>query len=205
MIPLAFALEECPRYANLKDIPCRIQSSYTPSEGCIGQNITIYNSSGVNVQNMTWGSLLPSCNATFNITELGTFSYNSTVENGIINIQGEEEEMILVIALFLIGINLLVFALPFWVRFSKSEAAHYVVKYLMWIAAVILLWFNTTIFRQLASDWGLGIDNFLTGYWWIFTLLAISSIFLMVYIGLVGMLKLMKEAKLKERLGDDGY
>lgn len=203
LIPVAIALEECPRYAYPKDIPCEIRSSWKPTT--CSANMSFYNETGTNVYNTSWTELNPYCKAIFNYSEIGTLCGNSTIEDSCITIQGDDDQMILLIGLFLIGINIIVFALPFWVRFSVSEAGNYIVKRMFWIAAVLLLWFNTTIFRQLANDWGLGIDNFLLGYWWIFTMAAFSTILIMCYVMVVGAVKLMKEAKLKERMGENEY
>lgn len=204
LIPLVIALEECPRFAYPKDISCEIRSTWKPESGC-NANISFYNESGNQVYNTSWTDLNPYCRAIFNFTEIGTVCGNSTIEDSCITIQGDDEQMIVAITLFLLAINILVFALPFWVNFTKSEAGNYVIKRMFWIAAVLLLWFNTTIFRQLASDWGLGIDNFLLGYWWIFTMASFSTILIMCYVMVVGAVKLMKEARLKERMGEDGY
>lgn len=204
MIPLALAIKECPRYAYPKDIPCVIYSTWKPDDACTG-GLDFYNQSGELVNSTLWLNSTPYCLAYFNISSIGTYIGNSSIENVVITIMGDDEQMIMTIGLFLIGINLIVFALPFWVRFSKSEAGNYVVRRMFWIAALLLLWFNTTLFRQLASDWGLGIDNFLIAYWWIFTMGVFSSILIMTYVMVVGAMKLMKEAKMRERLGEDGY
>lgn len=205
-LPIVLALEECPRYAFPKDIPCEIRSTWTPATGCYG-NLSYYNETGNYTYFTLWSNSSPYCVATFNYTALGTVCGNSTIEDSCITIQGDDEQMIIAITLFLLGINVLVFALPFWVKFSKSEAGDYVVRRMMWIGAILLLWFNTTLFRELASKWGLGIDNFLLGYWWIFTMAAFSTIFIMTYVAVVGAIKLTKEAQLKKRMGDDydGY
>lgn len=204
ILPIAIALEECPRYASPQDIPCEVRSTWKPSTGCMG-GLDYYNESGIEVFNTSWTDLPPYCKANFNYTSIGTVCGNSTIDDSCITIQGENDNMILAISLFLILLNALIFALPFWVTFSKSEAANYVVRRMMWMAAILLLWFNTTLFRQLASDWGLGIDNFLLVYWWVFTLGAFATIFIMCYVMVVGAMKLMKESKLKERMGEYEY
>ena len=204
LIPIAYAIPECQRVTTVSDIPCNIISSWTPSGNCGDYNLSIYNSSGVILQNKTWGDYIPFCNVTFNISSpLGTYHYNSTLEDGIIELVGDEA-MILSITIFLLAINALVFALPFWVKFSKSEAGNYIVRRLMWIASILLLWFNTTIFRTMAQDNGMNIDNFLLAYWWMFTLGAFASVFIMTYVMVVGATKLMKESKMKIRMGGDG-
>lgn len=204
MIPIVLSLEECPRFGYPKDVPCEIRSTWKPTSGCFG-NITFFNESGTLVFNSSWSDLKPYCRAEMNYSDIGTICANSTIEDVCITIQGDDEQMILAITLFLLGINIIVFALPFWVRFSKSEAGDYVVKRMFWIASILLLWFNTTLFRTLAESWGLGIDNFLIAYWWIFTIMAFGTVLVMCYVMVAGAMKLMKEAQLKKRMGEDGY
>lgn len=200
LVPLVYSIPECGRFTKRADIPCNIISSWKPDGDCSDYDIDIINESGITIQIMTWGEYIPTCNITFNVSTLGTYYGNSTPEDIIITVEGDNE-MILSISIFLILINLVVFALPFFVRFSDSEAGNYVVKRMIWIGSILLLWFNTTIFRTMAIDNGLGIDDFLLGYWWIFTLAAFSVIFIMVYVMVVGATKLMKEAQLRERMG----
>jgi len=202
LIPIVIGLEECPRFAYPKDIPCVIKSTWDAD--CLG-NFTFYNESGSLVYNTLWENSKPYCQAVYNYSNIGTFCGNSTIEDSCITIQGENDKMIMAITLFLLGINIFTFALPFWVNFSESEAANYVVKRMFWVGSLILLWFNTTLFRQLASDWGLGIDNFLIAYWWIFTFGIFASVLIICYIMVVGAMKLMKEAKLRERMGEYDY
>lgn len=197
------AIEECGRFTMVKDIPCSIISTWKPSGACEDHNLSIYNQTGLNILNLSWGTYFPVCNATFNISEIGTYYYNSSIENGVITVNGEDESMILSITIFLLLINLVLFYLPFKVRFSSSEAGDYIVKRMVWIGAFLLLWFNSTLFRQLSVTWGLGIDSFMEVYWWLFTLGTFICVFLMCYYALVGGTKLMKEAQMRKRMGDD--
>lgn len=107
------------------------------------------------------------------------------------------------IVAFLAGINLIAFFLPFKTNFSKSQAANYVIKRLVWISAMALLWFNMTIIRTIASNKELGLDNFLLAIWWVLTLGMFIGIFLMVYFMVVGATKLIKESQMRKRMGDD--
>jgi len=71
------------------------------------------------------------------------------------------------------------------------------------IAGIMFLWFNSLIFRELALQFNLGIDNYLHLYWWIFTIAMFMIIFILVYVMVVGSIKLAQETKLKRRMGDE--
>ena len=152
-------------------------------------------------------------NASKNLTDYGTYPYSINCSNlktcqGDCQVEvkadcGERGKMEFAIILVLIVINLFVFILPFLVKFSKNQAADYVVRRLLWIASLFLLWFNMTIFRTMAKNYGLGIDNFLEAYWWILTLGAFAGILLMVYVSTIGLIRLMKQINFKRRMGDE--
>lgn len=204
MVGTAFALPECQRWHNVKDVPCSIITSWTPDTGCIVP-IEIWNSSPGIVQTGNFSAFVPNCNFTWTIIEVDTYQWNSSIQSGIITLKGEEDEMILVTFGILIIFNLVLVYLPFKVRFSQHESGNYIVGRLIWISSVLFFWFNITMMRQVAVDWGLGIDNFLEVYWWIFTLLTFMCVFIMIYVMLIGTMKLIKEAKLKVRMGDNNY
>lgn len=116
---------------------------------------------------------------------------------------GETTMATLSVAIFLIGINLVVFLLPLIIKkFHHVESTDYVIKRLLWILSIMLLWFNTTIFRTIAENNSMGIDDMLAFYWWMFTMGAFISVFLICYTGLVGIAKMAKEVQMKKRLGD---
>lgn len=201
-IAAALPLKECGRFMQPKDIPCNIITSWKPSTGC-NTKITIFNSSGDIIQVGNFSLFTPKCNYTMNISTLGTFNYNSTIQDGVWTTRGDDATMIFSITIFLLLINGVLFILPFKTKFTASEAGNYMVSRLMWMAALLVLWFNTTLFRQLALDWGLGIDNFLWVYWWVFTITVWIVIFSMCYIMVVGTRKLVAEAQMRKRMGQD--
>jgi len=184
---------------------------------CGDCGITIYNRDGtinINRTNMTKiTDYTYIYNISKNLTTYGTFPYsiNCTTEKVCqgdcqVEVKADCEEkgkMETAIILMLIIINLFAFILPFLVSFSKNQATNYVVRHLLWIASIFILWFNMTIFRTMAVNYGLGIDNFLEAYWWMFTLGAFAGVFLMVYVTTVGAIRLTKQINLKRRLGDD--
>jgi len=108
------------------------------------------------------------------------------------------------IALFLLVFNVGIFLLPIFIRkFSDSKAGDYMIRKMIIIAGIMFLWFNSLIFRELALQFNLGIDTYLRLYWWIFTIAMFLIIFILVYVMVVGSIKLAQETKLKRRMGDE--
>lgn len=209
LIGTSIALEECKPVAEPRDIPCRVTSTWNYTPPCSDYNITVWNQTGDNVKNYTMGDFSTSglCNFTFDISNAGSYKHinprNGDV--GDILVEADDKVMAFGIIIFLMSLNIIVFILPFIVnKFSNSEAANYIIKRLIWLTSIILLWYNMTIFRTMASDFGLGIDNFLYGLWLFFTLGMFVVVFLMVYYTTVGAIKLAHEAKLKRQMGYDG-
>lgn len=181
----------------------------------------------VTVYNRTGGIIIPSTrmdiqnqylyiiNVSKNLTNYDTYPYainctNNKVCQGDCQVEIKtkcegDNKMITSITIFLILFNLLLFALPFLVRFSRSQVTNYMIKHLIWISCVFILWFNITIFRDLAIDYGLGIDNYLIVYWWMLTIICFGLIFVMVYVMTRGMVGLIQEANLRKRMGEDEY
>ena len=204
IITPVFAIKECGRFQPIEDIPCNIITSYHPSGNCNDYNVSIFNSTGVNLQNITWSEYIPVCNATFNLSAAGVYLWNSSVENGIITVEADDNMISLSVVLFLLAINITVFVLPFFVRkFSDSKAVDYITRRLLWIVSLLLLWFNTTIIRTLASNQGMNIDDMLLMYWYIFTVGVACSILILIYFMVSGALKLIKEATMRKRMGMD--
>lgn len=192
--------------------------SETCQEGDCGNCTSIvYNTDGserIPVNNMTLvTSLTYIYNISKNLTDYGNYPYtisctNNQICQGDCQVEikadcGEKGKMETGIIFMLIIINLFIFILPFLVSFSKNKAADYVVRHLLWIAAIFILWFNMTIFRTMAVNYGLGIDNFLLAYWWIFTLGAFAGVLIMVYVTTIGAIKLMKQIRFDERMGNE--
>ena len=201
MIPIALGTE-CQRVMPPKDIPCSIISSWKPVSGCIG-NMSVYSDNGELQQTMEWTDSIPFCNITFNITTTGTYIYNSTIENGIIAVQAEDNMTSLGVILFLMLLNGAVFYIPFKVQFSQNQPTDYVMKNITWVLGWGLLTFNTTILATLADNAGLGITHELFVFQWFF----LKGIYvLMLIIVLKTMLlvpKLLREQKDAKRMGKD--
>lgn len=184
-----------------KDIPCNLISSWHPSGNCNDDKLIIYNQSNQNILNITWGEYSPVCNATFTLTPEGTYYLNSTIENYILTIQNEDEMGSISITIFLMVINIVLFILPFMVRFAKNEIWQYVWKQLIWIMAFVFLWFNTNIMVTLADKQGLGITPQLKTIFLIFTIGMMAVIILMCYMMLVTPFKIHKALEKKKYMG----
>lgn len=208
-VPLAFATQECKSLMEPSDtiFNCTITSLWNYTAPCSGHKAVVYNSSGENVINYTYGDYGSSslCFILWNISTIG--SYIGSVSNGdsfSITIEGDKKMMGFSVILFLIVFNIAIFIVPLVVRrFTESRSTDYVVRHLFWMGGILFLWFNMTILRQMASDAGLGIDNQLEGYWWFFTLLTICIEAAMVYVTAVGAVRMSQEIKMNERMGYD--
>lgn len=190
---------------------------HCPDKACGNCSITIYNRTGSILMEDNQmggaGTFVYTYNASKNLTQYDYYPYtvnctNNRICKGDCSVEiksdcGKDNKMIISITAFLILINIGLFILPFKWKFSKNVVTDFVMKRLTWIAALMLLWFNTTIFRQMSSNFGLNIDNFLIVYWWIFTIGVFFGIFVMCYLMVVGVMGLMKQIKMRKRMGDD--
>lgn len=119
------------------------------------------------------------------------------------NYAGEIRDMTLGISLFLLLFNIGLFITPVFVKqFTKNPASNYVVRKIIIMMGILVLWFNSLIFRQLATNFGLDIDNYLIAYWWFFTLAVFIVIFTMCYVMVIGALQLAKQTRIARRMGD---
>jgi hypothetical protein len=98
-------MSECQREVIPEDIPCSIISSWKPSS--CNQTMNIYLKNGSFIQSLEWGDSGAFCNATFNISTIGTYVYdNSTIESGIVNVIPEKEVDKMIAIIF--GLSLII-------------------------------------------------------------------------------------------------
>lgn len=117
IIPMTAAIE-CQRDMVKDDIPCTIYSSWKPVAGCTGQ-LDVYIPNGTLVQNINWQQSAPFCHATFNISEVGTYIYNSSINDGVIVIEAEDNMLsIILLQMFLVSFFILI-GIPHKVGFTK--------------------------------------------------------------------------------------
>ena len=160
MIVTSYALE-CQRTQTTDNIPCEVISSWKPGS-CINYNLSIYNSTGNNIQNLTWQEYYPVCYFNFTTTSIGTYCYNSTIENGCITIQEDTNMQIgLVIAMGLIV------ALFMWLAF-KLEESHGLLKLLLIFISIGLITLIPSVF--LTSNSAVIFNNAIMIFTWVFWL-----------------------------------
>lgn len=201
MIPIVYSME-CMRITEPKDIPCIIYSTWKPTTGCSG-DIEIFSENGTLVETTTWQDSIPYCNATFNITEEGTYAYNSTIEDGIVVVESEDNMTSLGIIIFLLILNGALFYIPFKIQFSKSKPTDYTIKNIVWVLGWVILTFNVTIFATLSDNAGLGITHELLVFQWIF-LRAIYILMIFIFLKTMATVpKLLKEQRIAKRMGKD--
>ena len=200
MIPLAYAVEECQRITYPKDIPCNIISSWDIGE-CSG-TLFIYNGTGDLLQQIPWGNYTPVCNVTFNITELGVYYYNSSIEDGVINVEADEQMIGLGVIIFLILLNLALFIGPFKINFTDDAFTNNIIKKGVWLLGLAILALNTTILIDLAETAALGItDELFTFHWFFVKGIYIFMIILFANI-MLSSNKILKAKKERIRMGE---
>lgn len=128
LIPLVSGIE-CQRVILQKDIPCTIYSTWIPNDGC-SYPLSIYNQDGDIIQNSTWNTGTPFCNSTFNISTVGTYIYNSSIDDGIIIVEKEDNMLSIIL--------LQIFLIIFFIAIGLPHKAGFV-KMLSWGLAVIEL------------------------------------------------------------------
>lgn len=186
-----------------------------PDGGCGNCTIQIYNRIGtINVTTKDMALITDYTyiyNISKNLTNYGIYPYiinctSNKVCKGDCEIEiksecEKDDKMIIAITIFLMIINVGLFLAPVMVKdFTVSVIGNYIIRKSLVIVGLLFLWFNTTILRTLAIDYGLGIDNLLEVYWWIFTLVVFISIFVLIYIHVIGLLKLIKQVKTNQRM-----
>lgn len=202
LIPLAFAMDECQRIEEPKDIPCTIYSTWKPAD-CAAFNLTVFNESDNVVQILTWNNLTTVCNATFNITQKGIYLYNSSIESGVIEVEAKDNMIGLGVVIFLLAINIAIFLIPTFVKLHSHEIWHKVISKIIYIFGMGILAFNVSITVTMADNAGLGINRMLFLYQqWILWIIYVSMIFLFFHM-IVSTFQSYKISKKKRRMGEE--
>jgi len=138
--------DECPRFGIIQqDIPCTQPSSWNPGD-CESYNVTVFDSLGEPVLNTSWFNYTPFC--AFNVTGLdepGTYCYNSSIEDGCITLERENNMLAIMIGIGMIIIFF--FALGFFNQNIKIKLLTFGIGLIEIIVAFSLLYA-----RELGND-----------------------------------------------------
>ena len=202
LIPVVYGIE-CQRLMNpVEANNCTLTSTWKPSAGCAVE-IRIHNSVGSLVQTQNWTEQEPYCVSDWNITSEGVWQYNSTIEDGTISIEKEDNMTSLGIFIFLILLNITLFLLPSFVQFTQGKATNNIVKHIVYLTGLTVLAFNTTIFATLADNAGLGITKELFVFQNFFLIGISAGMILLFFSIIVSTPKIWKEERDKKRMGDN--
>jgi len=171
MLPLVSAIEECSRLdQNPKKIPCTVVSSFLPDSGC-DSTVSIYLTNGTSnstfIQDLTWEESVPFCQFIWNIsTPTGTYIYNSSIEDGMVTLQREDNMLAIVIMfVFMAGMFIFIGAKQPQgaVKFITYGLALLEILIMLWVVwynetggdITNLLWTNTIICLTLGGFFGI--------------------------------------------------
>lgn len=125
------AINECQRVTDPSDIPCSIISTFKPAD--CNKEISFFQDNGTFLHTISWANSTPFCNSTFNISTPGTYIYNSSIETGIITVEGSK---MFLIAILLIPLGLAFFFMVYSSHFKEDHPP------LMWffrLLAILML------------------------------------------------------------------
>ena len=106
------------------------------------------------------------------------------------------------IALFLLFINIAIFALPFVMRF-QDEIKQWIMKQAFFMLGLAVLAFNSTVFATLAANTHLGVTSELFMFQWIF-LRAVYVLMIMIFFNMIiAVPKMLRIKKQRDRMGND--
>lgn len=206
LAPLVMGYDECKRVTPPGDIPCRVTTTWVPPSACNTYFAIIFNSSGDNVSTLGLSALGSSgfCMFNFTITTAGDYPYNiSTGDTGNILVQGDDEMASLSVTLFILLINVAIFALPLFVRFTKNDILNNIMAKMVYIAGLTFLAFNTTIIVTLAARAGLGVTQELFRYQFIFLWGIWIALIFLFFNMVVSSVQMWRVQKTKKRMGEE--
>ena len=175
LIPLALAYEECQRVQDPADIPCEIISSWKPSN-CTAI-ITIYNETPEFVDEINFTESTPFCTALFNISTHGSYTYNSSIEDGVIVVRSSDMWLI---AILLIPLGLSFLFIFLSNSFTEEQEP---IKWFLRLASlfmIIVLFVGARIaINQNPNYIGLrAMFNIEAATWIFYTIVAVALLFL---------------------------
>jgi len=126
------AIDECHRAQSPENIPCMIISSWKPSVGCSGE-LEIYSETGNLLATKYWDNHTIYCNTTFNYTGMQTYVFNSSIEDGVIQVI-DSGTWLLGILILPLGLS---FLFIYWAQSLSEEQEPF--KWFMRFLALIMV------------------------------------------------------------------
>ena len=207
-ISIVTAVEQCVDIMKPSDIPCSIVSSWQYPNTCSTYNILVYNSNQTQVSDLNMGdhATLPLCNATFNVTTLGSYLLNfSSGDTAIITVGGEDEMASLSVMLFVGAITFVLIYGGIKFNFAKNPVANLIFKRCLILFGLFLLSLDTTILVTIADNAGLGVSRELFRYLWIVNWTIYLFMIYLMWTTVTNSLHLWSELGKEERMGTGKY
>lgn len=128
LINIAYAMEDCKSIMHKDDIPCLIISAYQYSGNCTNHTIMFYNSTPIllSERNMTDFGETGRCNATFNYSEIGSYTMNTSAGDSASIIVEDDENLTIAMV---IGIGVICFLFMYF-AFQLNNEQHFFLKIL---------------------------------------------------------------------------
>lgn len=130
------------------------------------------------------------------------FAYDFDVTHS--GYKNQDDSASMVVTLFVLLINGLVFIVPFIVRFTNSDFSNNIIKKSLWLFGLALLSLNTNIIAAIADFAGLNITNSLFNiYLFIFNWGLYFGMIFIIINTIYSSLKIIKENNTKRNQGYD--
>lgn len=174
LIPIAYSIEECQRVMTpQKANNCTILSTWKPAD--CNLPLYVYNSSSNLVETLTWQNNSILCEVTWNITKIGVYPYNSSIETGIITIRSDDN------MIWLLFIPLaLCFLFIYWANSLSEE--HEPLKWFMRLLSLIMIFTifvgaNIIINLNPGYEGLLSLFNIVALQWIVYTIIFVFIVF----------------------------
>lgn len=202
MLPFSLAIEECQTQTSQANIPCLIYSTHKGvSEDCTPTNIRFYNTTQINIQNLSWVEEITQCSATFNISTLGTYRFDNEIESGAITVVADIAAGGAILFFFFL-INIGIFIIPFFVKFVENDVWNGFIGKAIWILGLQILALNTTMAADLADSAALGLNSIIFTFLWFFVKGIYVAMIVILFQAVIAVLKQMNQQRQEERMGN---
>ncbi len=142
---------------------------------------------------------------TFNETKgsyIVTLCDNSTRE---MIVEGDDDMGSIAITMFILSISAGLFMLPFFTKFTQDEVNSLIMRRGCYVLGIYLMMLNSAMMATISKFAGLGLEQEMLQYMWVFGLLGYMAMAYLIYMTIVDILRFRYMKKQAERNGDDIY